>query len=243
MRIASCDTHRWRWRSCARARRGASAKRTTADELRRGMPTDAVGEAAGRVLRRIEARLDERHAAHGAARAAGLTAPLTAPVQLGVQIEGQRTGRSAPTPTRCGRSSSARRRRADPRGRRERRRRGRRARRVSARRSATPASRASSLHRMMEAGPAESPAADVATFEDHLRLVWGRKQLYGTQFRVDDAAQSCSRRWKTRRTPTCGARMRGCRRSRWDSVWQRTRNRDRSALLFHQRPACCPRSP
>lgn len=40
------------------------------------------------------------------------------------------------------------------------------------------------LHRMMEAGPAESPAADVATFEDHMRLVWGRKQIYGTQFRV-----------------------------------------------------------
>jgi hypothetical protein len=38
------------------------------------------------------------------------------------------------------------------------------------------------LHRMMEAGPAESPAADVATFEDHMRLVWGRKQIYGTQF-------------------------------------------------------------
>ena len=42
------------------------------------------------------------------------------------------------------------------------------------------------LHRMMEAGPAESPAVDVATFEDHMRLVWGRKQLYGTQFRVND---------------------------------------------------------
>jgi hypothetical protein len=42
------------------------------------------------------------------------------------------------------------------------------------------------LHRMMEAGPAESPAADVATFEDHMRIVWGRKQIYGTQFRVDD---------------------------------------------------------
>lgn len=40
------------------------------------------------------------------------------------------------------------------------------------------------LHRMMEAGPTESPAADVATFEDHLRLIWGRKQIYGTQFRV-----------------------------------------------------------
>jgi hypothetical protein len=39
------------------------------------------------------------------------------------------------------------------------------------------------LHRMMEAGPAESPAADVATLEDRLRLVAGRKQIYGTQFR------------------------------------------------------------
>ena len=40
------------------------------------------------------------------------------------------------------------------------------------------------LHRMMEAGPTESPAADVATFEDHMRLVWGRKQIYGTQFKL-----------------------------------------------------------
>jgi hypothetical protein len=40
------------------------------------------------------------------------------------------------------------------------------------------------LHRMMEAGPSESPAADVATLEDHMRLIWGRKQIYGTQFRV-----------------------------------------------------------
>lgn len=38
------------------------------------------------------------------------------------------------------------------------------------------------LHRMMEAGPAESPAIDVAVFEDRLRLLSGRKQLYGTQF-------------------------------------------------------------
>ena len=42
----------------------------------------------------------------------------------------------------------------------------------------------SALHRMMEAGPTESPAADVATLEDRLRLVWGRKQIYGTQFRA-----------------------------------------------------------
>jgi hypothetical protein len=38
----------------------------------------------------------------------------------------------------------------------------------------------------MEAGPAESPAVDVATLEDRLRIQTGRKQLYGTQFRVDD---------------------------------------------------------
>jgi hypothetical protein len=38
----------------------------------------------------------------------------------------------------------------------------------------------------MEAGPVESPAVDVATLEDRVRLQAGRKQLYGTQFRVDD---------------------------------------------------------
>jgi hypothetical protein len=37
---------------------------------------------------------------------------------------------------------------------------------------------------MMEAGPEESNAADVATLEDRLRLQSGRKQIYGTQFRV-----------------------------------------------------------
>jgi hypothetical protein len=41
------------------------------------------------------------------------------------------------------------------------------------------------LKRMMEAGPEESNAADVATLEDRLRLISGRKQLYGTQFRID----------------------------------------------------------
>lgn len=41
------------------------------------------------------------------------------------------------------------------------------------------------LHRMMEAGPLESPAVDVAVLEDHLRLAWGRKQIYGTQFREE----------------------------------------------------------
>jgi hypothetical protein len=42
------------------------------------------------------------------------------------------------------------------------------------------------LHRLMEAGPLESPAVDVATLEDRLRVLSGRKQIYGTQFRVDD---------------------------------------------------------
>ncbi|MEO8336335.1 MAG: DUF6624 domain-containing protein [bacterium] len=42
----------------------------------------------------------------------------------------------------------------------------------------------SALKRMMEAGPEESNAADVATLEDRLRLQLGRKQIYGTQFRV-----------------------------------------------------------
>lgn len=37
------------------------------------------------------------------------------------------------------------------------------------------------LHRMMEAGPDESPPAAVATLEDRLRRQQGRKQLYGTQ--------------------------------------------------------------
>jgi hypothetical protein len=41
------------------------------------------------------------------------------------------------------------------------------------------------LKRMMEAGPEESNAADVATLEDRLRLQSGRKQIYGTQFRID----------------------------------------------------------
>ncbi|MEP6617781.1 MAG: DUF6624 domain-containing protein [bacterium] len=43
------------------------------------------------------------------------------------------------------------------------------------------------LKRMMEAGPEESNAADVATLEDRLRLQSGRKQIYGTQFRRDAA--------------------------------------------------------
>ena len=37
------------------------------------------------------------------------------------------------------------------------------------------------LHRMMEAGPEESPPAAVAVLEDRLRIANGRKQLYATQ--------------------------------------------------------------
>lgn len=37
------------------------------------------------------------------------------------------------------------------------------------------------LHRMMESGPDEALAADVAVLEDRLRLQSGRKQIYGTQ--------------------------------------------------------------
>ena len=37
------------------------------------------------------------------------------------------------------------------------------------------------LHRMMESGPDEALAADVAVLEDRVRLESGRKQLYGSQ--------------------------------------------------------------
>lgn len=115
--------------------------------------------------------------------AAGLTTPLSAPVQLGVQVEGreQNVGSSAnemiakltalaatrgstwPTKSVVGASATH-------------------AVYLLAMRD-TGFARAA-LHRMMEAGPEESPAADVAALEDHLRLLWGRKQLYGTQFRA-----------------------------------------------------------
>jgi hypothetical protein len=41
----------------------------------------------------------------------------------------------------------------------------------------------------MKAGPEESPAADVTMLEDRVRLLAGRKQLYGTQFRRTDAGR------------------------------------------------------
>ncbi len=116
-------------------------------------------------------------------KAAGLGSSLAAPVQLGVQVEGKTPAlgptaaemtdrlkalaaqRGSPWPTRSVVGAAG----------------------VHAvyllSQSDTGLAR-NVLHRMMEAGPAESPAADVATFEDHMRLVWGRKQIYGTQFRV-----------------------------------------------------------
>jgi hypothetical protein len=117
--------------------------------------------------------------------AAGLSAPLTVPVNVGVQIEGRdvalgataeamvahlkalATQRGATWPTRSVVGPA-----------------GVHAVYLLAQRD-TGLARAA-LHRMMEAGPSESPAVDVATFEDHMRLIWGRKQLYGSQFRVSE---------------------------------------------------------
>ncbi len=116
-------------------------------------------------------------------QAAGLGASLTAPVQLGVQVEGREPalGSGAAAMTERLKALAAQRGSKWP------------------TRSVVGAAGVHAvyllsqsdtglarnvLHRMMEAGPVESPAADVATFEDHLRLVWGRKQIYGTQFRI-----------------------------------------------------------
>ena len=115
--------------------------------------------------------------------AAGLSAPLAAPVQTGVQVEGRDPA--------LGATAGAMRERLKQ--------------LAAVRGSAWPTRSVvgaagthavyllaqadtglarAALHRMMEAGPAESPAVDVAMFEDRMRLAWGRKQLYGTQFRA-----------------------------------------------------------
>ncbi|HEY9227360.1 MAG TPA: hypothetical protein VIP11_11975 [Gemmatimonadaceae bacterium] len=116
--------------------------------------------------------------------AAGLKAPLLAPVQKGVRFEGRDPAlgstadamiaelkklaavRGSPWPTKSAVGAT-----------------GAHAVFLLAQRD-TALGRVA-LHRLMEAGPDESPAADVATLEDQLRLVWGRKQLYGTQFERD----------------------------------------------------------
>lgn len=118
-------------------------------------------------------------------QAAGLDVPLHAPVELGWQIEGRdpavgprdsamiaqlkRSGRGgSPTKSTVGAA-------------------GVHASYLLALRD-TSLTR-SALHPLMEAGPDESPAADVATLEDRNRLMVGRKQIYGTQFRVDPAGK------------------------------------------------------
>jgi len=116
--------------------------------------------------------------------AAGLQAPLKAPVQNGVRVDGQAHtfGPTADAVTRDLMKLAATRGSTwptrsvvGPTG----------THAVYLLASRDTALGRAALHRMMEAGPDESPAADVATLEDQLRLVWGRKQLYGTQFEVD----------------------------------------------------------
>ena len=115
--------------------------------------------------------------------AAGIETPLRAPVQLGIRVEGREptlgatagdmtqrlrtlaATRGSPWPTKSAVGAA-----------------GAHAVYVLAQHDTGLARVA--LHRMMEAGPDESPAADVATLEDQLRLLSGRKQLYGTQFQV-----------------------------------------------------------
>jgi hypothetical protein len=116
-------------------------------------------------------------------QAAGLGSALTAPVQLGVQVEGREPalGATAAQMTEQLKALAAQRGGKWP------------TRSVVGgagvhavyllSQSDTGFAR-NVLHRMMEAGPSESPAADVATFEDRMRLIWGRKQIYGTQFKV-----------------------------------------------------------
>ena len=116
--------------------------------------------------------------------ATGLTAPLKAPVQVGVHVDGHEptmgstadamtdalkklaATRGSPWPMKSAVGAT-----------------GVHAVFLLAQRD-TALARAA-LHRLMEAGPDESPAADVATLEDQFRLSVGRKQLYGTQFMVD----------------------------------------------------------
>jgi hypothetical protein len=121
--------------------------------------------------------------------ATGLEAPLEAPVQMGVRVDGRehQFGPTADAVTEELRKLAATRGSTWP------------------TRSVVGASGThavyllasrdtvfgrAALHRMMEAGPEESPAADVATLEDQLRLGWGRKQLYGTQFGVDASGKA-----------------------------------------------------
>jgi hypothetical protein len=117
--------------------------------------------------------------------AAGLTAPLKAPVQLGVHVEGHEPalGPTADAMTARLKSMAAVRGSVWP-----------------SKSVVGPAGMHAvfllaqhdtglarvALHRLMEAGPDESLAADVSTLEDQFRLAQqGRKQIVGTQFSVD----------------------------------------------------------
>jgi hypothetical protein len=116
--------------------------------------------------------------------ASGLTSPLKAPVNTGVQIEGRPAALGATaTQVIADLTKLAATRGSTWPGRSEVGAAGAHAVYLLALRD-TGFARAA-LHRMMEAGPLESPAVDVAVLEDHLRLVWGRKQIYGTQFREE----------------------------------------------------------
>ena len=67
------------------------------------------------------------------------------------------------------------------------------------------------LHRMMEAGPDESLAADVATLEDHVpaRPAGAQADLrHAVQARCERQRRA-ERRWKTPRMPICVARGAG----------------------------------
>jgi hypothetical protein len=115
--------------------------------------------------------------------AAGLAPPLNAPVSLGVWIEGREKplGRGADTVIAQLKRLASQRGSTWP------------------TRSVVGAAGAHALyvlaqhdsvllrtiHRFMEAGPSEAPAVDVAVWEDRLRVLAGRKQIYGTQFRTD----------------------------------------------------------
>jgi hypothetical protein len=116
--------------------------------------------------------------------AAGLTAPLKAPAQVGVHIEGREPslGPTAAEMTNHLKSLAATRGSAWP-GKTLVGAAGMHAAFLLAERDTGLARVA--LHRLMEAGPDESLAADVATLEDQFRLSQGRKQIQGTQFKLD----------------------------------------------------------
>jgi len=116
--------------------------------------------------------------------AAGLTAPLKAPAQVGVHVEGREPalGPTAGEMTNQLKSLATTRGSAWP-GKSLVGAAGMHAVFLLAERDTGLARVA--LHRLMEAGPDESLAADVATLEDQFRLSQGRKQIQGTQFKLD----------------------------------------------------------